>query len=221
MRHNGVSNTAGLRQTEFNTSHLAPHQRRNVDGSYIRRIEHTIFAACLTHLVLATLLLAPVSAARHQSKLAPEGEVDRWITRMFEPRPITEATEEASETPLCYAGPADLNNQIRGQVKVGGAPLGEPFTAVQIGKFPYASEHHCDEVSEAIKFIPDNCKLTSFEPTAFLRQITGRRLIFWGDSVTRQFFSYLSLRLHKYAPLSLFKHPHTTTNNTETRWCGS
>ena len=98
---------------------------------------------------------------------------------------------------LCYGGPEDLERDIAGSVEFGPLPPGDRFPEERMEDFPYASKLHCPTYNQSLQLVPDNCRLDVFQPELFLQQFKGRRLIFWGDSVMRQHFAYLILRLER------------------------
>eukprot|EP00191_Tetraselmis_sp_GSL018_P019427 CAMPEP_0177579380 /NCGR_PEP_ID=MMETSP0419_2-20121207/922_1 /TAXON_ID=582737 /ORGANISM="Tetraselmis sp., Strain GSL018" /LENGTH=361 /DNA_ID=CAMNT_0019068029 /DNA_START=676 /DNA_END=1761 /DNA_ORIENTATION=- len=53
-------------------------------------------------------------------------------------------------------------------------------------------------MTQPLQFKADDCELPAFDPETFVHLIRGHRLVFWGDSVTRQFFFYVTLRLERY-----------------------
>eukprot|EP00192_Tetraselmis_astigmatica_P011887 CAMPEP_0117675108 /NCGR_PEP_ID=MMETSP0804-20121206/15423_1 /TAXON_ID=1074897 /ORGANISM="Tetraselmis astigmatica, Strain CCMP880" /LENGTH=423 /DNA_ID=CAMNT_0005484077 /DNA_START=386 /DNA_END=1657 /DNA_ORIENTATION=- len=99
---------------------------------------------------------------------------------------------------LCFGGPEDLDKDIWGSIQFGPLPSGDPFPEERMEDFPYASKLHCPRYNQSLHLVPDACRLEPFEPQLFLEQFKGRRLIFWGDSVMRQHFAYLVLRLEGY-----------------------
>lgn len=103
---------------------------------------------------------------------------------------------------LCFAGPQDLGRPIPGSVQPA-LPL--PGISAQDAdqlkrRFPYTSlTKNCAVEAGALKYVPDDdCELTDFDPEEFLQIIKGRRVVLWGDSVTLQFFTYLTIRLEKF-----------------------
>mmetsp|Transcript_45384 Transcript_45384/g.116144 ORF Transcript_45384/g.116144 Transcript_45384/m.116144 type:complete len:508 (+) Transcript_45384:407-1930(+) len=103
---------------------------------------------------------------------------------------------------LCFDGPGDTEQTFRSEVRTSATlpDHGEPFSDELIAKFPFAVTEHCDRMREQrLQLVTRDCKLMGFDPSRFLRIIKGRKLVFWGDSVARQFFNYLQLRLDAYA----------------------
>ncbi len=110
--------------------------------------------------------------------------------------------ESSARSPrLCFASDKDIGREIRGSLKHVPPPDGDGhFSYDDLSSFPYASQGHCAMLKSHayLKLEPDDCKLPGFEPLELLEKLRGHRLVFWGDSVTRQFFSYVSLRLKRF-----------------------
>lgn len=70
------------------------------------------------------------------------------------------------------------------------------------GRFPklfaYSKGEHCDAQPE-LRFDIDDCKLADFDPLMLISRLRGRRLVLWGDSVSRQMFEYMRARIDAFA----------------------
>eukprot|EP00873_Tetraselmis_striata_P028071 jgi/Tetstr1/448335/TSEL_035619.t1 len=75
----------------------------------------------------------------------------------------------------------------------------EAIAAVRDFHMPYTTKYCKERDQRMLELRPDGCLLDPFEPAELLRLIRGRRLVVWGDSTQRQFFSYLSARLEQHA----------------------
>ena len=153
-------------------------------------------------LTVATLLqtLVPATHGRGLQKAATTKDVlsedsePVWISRMFS-RELGENSSSDSSS-LCYEGHNDLSREIRGTIRQGPA-LPEGFSEEELLGFPYAKHGYCASLKTSLTLEPFDCDLPGFDPLELLEQIRGHRLIFWGDSIMRQFFSYVSLRLKR------------------------
>ena len=102
--------------------------------------------------------------------------------------------------PLCYSSPDDMGREIFGSIENAPPPPGEDFSSEQLQRFPYVSAGYCRTFNQPLQLVPTDCELPGFDPLEFIEQFKGHRLIFWGDSVTRQFFFYMLLRLSRRVP---------------------
>jgi len=120
-----------------------------------------------------------------------------WLGTVFGGR--SKELEAYKIRPLCYGGPQDMSREIRGRIELDDPNrIDKSFDENSEAKVPYFSHEHCDEVAQPIRLVPDDCELFPFEPLEFLNLIKGHRMIFWGDSVQRQFFAYITFRLRMY-----------------------
>lgn len=160
-------------------------------------------AAALFAFVAVTLAVGDSGGRVQQHELeivqGRDDDSDRgWIVRIMDtnrPLPQTQENHTAS-APLCFKGHHDLDKVVRGSVLPEGKLLGaSSFPHEGVAKIPYQSKSTCADKTEKLHLVPDDCHLPMFNPETFLDEIRGRRMIFWGDSVMRQFFVYITLRL--------------------------
>jgi len=148
----------------------------------------------------------PQSTARHRSYTSATGAFFAAVLLSLHTPAQTHThpfpRESNSSLPprsLCMATPDDLSRDIKGSLQYGPPPTGgTPFPESIMEEFPYASKDHCHEHTESLHLVPDDCELTALDPLTLLEQIRGRRMVFWGDSVMRQFMAYLVLRLKQH-----------------------
>lgn len=92
----------------------------------------------------------------------------------------------------------ELPLEVRAAEREASADGGERRTVSHF-YIPYTNNYCKERDERTLELRPDGCLLEPFEPQMFLRMIRGRRLVIWGDSTQRQFFSYFTARLQPYA----------------------
>lgn len=114
------------------------------------------------------------------------------------------------EAKRCYDSVASLRTEIRSEVRAVKPDDGssDEFAAVEISReaknirsfyMPYTNDYCKARDQQMLELRPEGCLLEPLDPEGFLRMIRGRRLIIWGDSTQRQFFSYFTARLEPFA----------------------
>lgn len=72
--------------------------------------------------------------------------------------------------------------------------VSEEVADLPTSKGLYSKSEHCEKQS-ALEFVPDGCSLDALDTQRFIDSLKGRRLVLWGDSVSRQFFQYIGRRV--------------------------
>jgi hypothetical protein len=70
-----------------------------------------------------------------------------------------------------------------------------PFTMMEYSCYLFDARRALNLTESFRRFEPQRCALTAFSPQAFVQCMRGRRLLFYGDSLHKQFFIDLSCRL--------------------------
>jgi hypothetical protein len=139
--------------------------------------------------------------ANTRTEDAEDADDLKWISRMFKQK----FTGLTAASGLCFERHSDIGRDIYGSLQRLPPPSGGGFTSEEMSSFPYAAQGHCKLLNFSLKLVPDDCELSDFEPLKLIELLRGHRLVFWGDSVTRQFFRYISLRLERCVPKIVFR----------------
>lgn len=126
--------------------------------------------------------------------------------------PYTDQPGRLEENRPCYWTLTSLVKEVHGEVVRGpGIVEAEDLSPHDESlRFPYSNQYCQLHRDRHLHVVPVGCSLQDFNPEKFLELIRGRRLVMWGDSVTRQFFMYLSIRLrgHTESTAKVFKETH-------------
>ena len=161
-------------------------------------------ASLAVPLLVAILAVIRAGVVESSSRLLQQQQRDDLaVDTQFSRGPAQFGTsgEDNGRRPLCYSSPDDIGREISGSIENAPAPPpGETFSGEQLQRFPYVSAGYCRTFNQPLQLVPTDCELPGFDPQQFIEQFRGHRLIFWGDSVTRQFFFYMLLRLSRQVP---------------------
>lgn len=102
----------------------------------------------------------------------------------------------------CFGTPSSLSSELRTIVKPASGPAVDGDAATEAARlagkhFPYSNSYCRARADRFLELRPVDCELAPFRAEPFLETIRGRRLVLWGDSVQRQFFTYLAVRLEE------------------------
>jgi hypothetical protein len=112
------------------------------------------------------------------------------------------SVRSAEEQLRCYDTVESLSRELRSEVRPGPREddeLDSEARKLRQNYMPYTNKYCKERDGRTLEIRPDGCLLEPFDPVQFLAKFRGRRLIIWGDSTQRQFFTYLSARLEEFA----------------------